>query len=202
MNLHAIAGPIVAAVNPQIPVSASISTGVSATLDDGTQVPGYATPGSITASIGAGDGVLTVTDVAAGLLAAGQTLSGADVAPGLLIGEQLSGDPGGPGTYRLGDAGHPAVAEEAMTTSLQLVGQVQPLTAGDLRQLDGINLGGVRWKIYLSGQVDAIVRPERKGGDLLTISTGRHQGVWLVVQVMEQWPDWCCAAIVQQNDGS
>ncbi len=83
-----------------------------------------------------------------------------------------------------------------------VLGQVQPITSGDLRQLEGVNLGGVRWKIYLSGNIDGIVRPERKGGDLVTISTGPHQGVWLVVQILESWPDWCVAAIVQQNDGS
>lgn len=126
MNLHAIAGPIVGAVNPQIPVTVQISTGPASTAPDGTQTPGYAAP-------------------------------------------------------------------------VTLLGQVQPLTARDLQQLDGINLGGVRWKIYLSGQIDAIVRPERKGGDLVTIATGRHEGVWLTVLVLEQWPDWCVAAITQQN---
>ena len=81
-------------------------------------------------------------------------------------------------------------------------GQIQPITSGDLQQLDGINLGGVRWKIYINGNIDGINRPERKGGDLITISTGPHQGVWLTVQILESWPDWCVAAIVQQNDGS
>lgn len=126
MNLHGIAGPIVGAVNPQIPVSVQVSTGVGSIAADGTPTPGYAAP-------------------------------------------------------------------------VTLLGQVQPMTADDLRQIDGVNLGGVRWKIYLNGQVDAVARPERKGGDLVTISTGRHQGVWLVVLVLEQFPDWCCAAIVQQN---
>jgi hypothetical protein len=67
--------------------------------------------------------------------------------------------------------------------------------------MEGLNLGGVRWKAYLSGEVDAIVRPENKGGDLITISSGRHQGVWLVAQVLEQWPNFVCAAITLQ-DGS
>ncbi len=89
----------------------------------------------------------------------------------------------------------------AYSAPVPLLGQVQPITTRDLMQLEGINLGGVRWKIYLSGELDAVVRVERKGGDLVTISTGRHQGVWLVVQVIEQFPDWCCAAIAQQ-DGS
>jgi hypothetical protein len=87
----------------------------------------------------------------------------------------------------------------SFSDAISLLGQVQPITTRDLAQLDGINLGGVRWKIYLDGEVDSIVRPEGKGGDLIIIPTGRHVGTWLVVQVMEQFPDWVCAAIVQQS---
>jgi hypothetical protein len=87
----------------------------------------------------------------------------------------------------------------SFAAAISLLGQVQPITTRDLSQLDGINLGGVRWKIYLDGEVDAIVRPESRGGDLIIIPTGRHVGTWLVVQVMEQFPDWVCAAIVQQS---
>lgn len=197
MNLHAIAGPIVGAVNPQIAVSVQISTGPDATAADGTQTPSYATPGAITASI-AGT-VLNVTAIASGTLQAGQTLSDLTAAllPNTSITRQLSGTLDGVGTYSVNQ--EQTVPSEAMTTALLLSGQVQPLTARDLQQLDGVNLGGVRWKIYLFGQIDAIVRPERKGGDLVTISSGPHQGVWLVVLVLEQFPDWCCAAIVQQN---
>jgi hypothetical protein len=83
-----------------------------------------------------------------------------------------------------------------------LVAQIQPITWRDLQQMDGINLGGVRWKVYLYGEIDGIVRLGKKGGDLITISTGRHQGVWLVAQVLEQFPDWCCAAIVLQNQAA
>jgi hypothetical protein len=84
-------------------------------------------------------------------------------------------------------------------SALAVIGQVQPISTRDLAQLEGINLGGVRWKIYLNGEVDSIVRAERKGGDLVIIPTGRHRGTWLVVQVLEQFSDWCCAAIVFQN---
>ena len=87
----------------------------------------------------------------------------------------------------------------SFATPVSVMGQIQPISTRDLAQLEGINLGGVRWKIYLNGEVDSVVRPEVKGGDLITIASGRHQGVWLVVAVIEQFPDWCCAAIVQQN---
>jgi hypothetical protein len=198
MNLHSLAGPVIGAVNPSIPVTARISTGVTATDAGGNQSPGYATPGAITASI-AGS-VLTVSAVASGTLQAGQGLADLTAAllPGTAITGQLTGAPGGAGTYSLNNS--QTVGSEAMTTAYNLIGQVQPISTRDLAQLEGINLGGVRWKVYLSGEVDAIVRPERKGGDLIQIATGRHQGTWLVVAVLEQWPDWCVAAIVQQND--
>ena len=198
MNLHQIAGPIVAAVNPQIPVTARISVGDTVAAD-GTPSPEYATPGSLVASI---DGtVLTVASVGTGILMPGQLL--ADVTDDLLAGTtitaQLTGVPGGMGTYSVSQAQE--VLSEAMTTSLVLQAQVQPITWRDLQQMEGVNLGGVKWKAYLYGEVDAVVRPEKKGGDLIIISTGRHQGVWLVVQILEQWPDWCVCAITLQNGG-
>lgn len=82
---------------------------------------------------------------------------------------------------------------------VSVAGQIQPISTRDLAQLEGINLGGVRWKVYLYGEVDSVIRSELKGGDLIVIPQGRHIGTWLVVQVMEQFPDWCCAAIVFQN---
>jgi hypothetical protein len=43
VNLHAIASPYVAAINPMLPVEVSISTGYS-TGADGSRTPSYATP--------------------------------------------------------------------------------------------------------------------------------------------------------------
>lgn len=84
---------------------------------------------------------------------------------------------------------------------ITLFASVQPVTWRDLQMLDGLNLGGVRWKVYLHGEVDAVVRSERRGGDLITIPSGPHAGTWLVVQILEQFPDWCCAAVTLQNGG-
>lgn len=82
---------------------------------------------------------------------------------------------------------------------INVMAQVQPVTWKDLQQLEALNIQGIRWKAYLYGQVDGVVRAERKGGDLITIATGRHQGVWLVAQVLEQFPDWVACAITLQN---
>ena len=77
--------------------------------------------------------------------------------------------------------------------------QVQPLSTGDIMKLDGLNLQGVMSKIYMNGRVDGAVRPEVKGGDLFTITSGVNKGVWLVNNVLEQWPDWACCAVTLQN---
>lgn len=50
MNLHAIVGPIVGAVNPNVPVTIRSSTGYT-TASDGTQVPTYAPDVVATAQI-------------------------------------------------------------------------------------------------------------------------------------------------------
>lgn len=197
MDLNGIAGPVVGAVNPRFPVTVQISTGAT-TAADGSRTPQYATPGAFTGSI-AGN-VLTVTAQSQGSILPGQTIAGAGVVIGTQVVEQLTGTPGGIGTYEvtIAQTVDPSVA---MSAELVLVAQIQPITWRDLQMTDGVNLGGVKWKAYLHGEVDSVVRPEKKGGDLIIIASGRHQGTWLVLQVLEQFPDWVCAAIALQNGG-
>lgn len=196
MNLHAIAGPIVAAVNPQIPVSVRISAGPGTQAPDGSSTPVYATPGAFTGAI-AGN-ILTVSAPSAGIIQVGQTIAGAGVPAGVTVAGLGSGT-GGAGTYLLSKTFGTPISAEAMTTALVVSAQVQPVTWRDLQQLDALNIQGVRWKAYLFGTINGVVRSENKGGDLITISSGPHQGVWLVAQVLEQFPDWCCVAITLQN---
>lgn len=141
--------------------------------------------------------VLNVASVPAGVLQVGQTVAGPGVAPSSLITSQVSGSPGGAGLYELGV--RQVVPSASMTTSLVLLGSVQPMSARDLRQLEGLNVAGVQWKVYLRGEVDSIVRPEKKGGDLVVIPSGPHAGTWLITVIVEQYPDWCAAGIVLQN---
>jgi hypothetical protein len=88
-------------------------------------------------------------------------------------------------------------------TSLQplipVMAQVQAMTAGDLRQVEGLNLQGQKVAIYLNGEVDGAVRIKVKGGDLITISQGPHAGVYLVNLNLEQWNDWAKVAATLQN---
>ena len=72
--------------------------------------------------------------------------------------------------------------------------QVQALTADDLRHLDGLNIQGATRSIILRGELNAVVRTNSQGGDLVTIGSD----TWLTVAVLEQWPLWTRAAIQLQ----
>lgn len=199
MNLHGIVAPIIGAVNPLIPVTIRRSSGQSGPSVDGVYDPTFATPGTFTGAISGG--VLTVSAVASGSLAPGQTVSGADVVSGTEIVEQLSGTAGGAGTYRLNRTQDDAVVSEPMTTAYTMQAQVQPMTWRDLQQTDGLNMNGTRRKIYLYGSIDSVNRVARGGGDLIEIDVGGpNDGVWLVAQVLEQFPEWVSAACTLQNE--
>ena len=274
MDLHAIAGPLIGAVNPNQFVGVQVNVGQTEAAD-GSLTPAYATPGSISASIGgeitayASGDVLTVTAVLEGSLQAGDALSGSDgsnaITAGVTILQQLSGVAGGAGTYLLngtatssgtlnpcevisastvlnvsaiasgvlqagqtladssgelsigtlitgqlsgtvGSTGlysvsqQQTVAAEMITTSMTLVAQIQPLSAGDLRHMDMLNLQGSHRKFYIDTHIRGIVRVGLKGGDQLTTPDGN---VWLVTQPVEQWNYAGFSAVIATlQDGS
>lgn len=90
--------------------------------------------------------------------------------------------------------------EPAYQDAYAIPAQVQSLTFKDLAQLQGLNLNGTKRAIYLYGRFDGVVRSLMKGGDLITVTAGVNKGVWLVVQVLEQWPDWCKVAVTLQPE--
>lgn len=53
---------------------------------------------------------------------------------------------------------------------------VDALSYKDLMQVDGLNLNGTRRAIYINGEVDGLVRPENKGGDLILLPTAAFVG--------------------------
>jgi hypothetical protein len=63
--------------------------------------------------------------------------------------------------------------------------------------LAGLNIQGVKKKIYVNGHLDAIIRSRREGGDLIQFRNG---DTYLIVQVLEHWPDWTSVAVVLQTD--
>jgi hypothetical protein len=73
--------------------------------------------------------------------------------------------------------------------------QVQALIQADLKHLDDLNIQGATHSIILRGNLNAVVRTNSKGGDLVTIDGE----TWLTVAVLEQWPLWTRAALQLQD---
>lgn len=99
--------------------------------------------------------------------------------------------------YTTAPGGRP---DPAYKPAYNIPAQVQALTFKDLHQLDGLNINGTKRAIYLYGRYDGVVRSLMKGGDLITVLAGVNKGVWLVVLVLEQWPDWCKVAVTLQEE--
>lgn len=72
----------------------------------------------------------------------------------------------------------------AFGTPIPMLAQVQALTYTDLRQIDGLNITGIRRAIYLFGDHEGIVRVTQQGGDLVQFPDGT---VWLIAYVPENW---------------
>jgi hypothetical protein len=80
--------------------------------------------------------------------------------------------------------------------------QVQGLTEGDLKVVNGLNLEGVMRSVYMNGNWQGIVRVTQKGGDLIKfpLSGSTIVRTWKIVQVMESWPDWTRVIVMLQDD--
>src|ERR1700744_1904006 len=199
MNLLNLASGQVQGANPNRPIAYKRSIGYSAPSSSNAFVktPLYATEADFTASLTST--ILDVRAVTQGKIELRQTLSGPGIGPGTLVQKQLTGTPGGIGTYQI--AGQPANAASAfMSTLLTFMGQEQALQYKDLKQLDAINQNGTRRKFYLYGVSAGVVRSLEKGGDLIIDSYG---AVWLVVIVFEQWQrelGWCSVGVTLQDN--
>ena len=92
------------------------------------------------------------------------------------------------------------------TTHVDVPAQIQALTWKDLQHKDMQNQQGVARGVYLFGNVQGVVRPDAKGGDLLQFAQdiGGTVRTWLVVAVLEPWtPDaagWCKVGVILQDD--
>lgn len=79
--------------------------------------------------------------------------------------------------------------------------QMQALQYDDLKQLSGLNIQGERRAMYINGNWGGVIRPDGKGGDVITLPDG---SIWLVVLVLENWAatsGWCKVAVTRQNRG-
>jgi hypothetical protein len=79
-------------------------------------------------------------------------------------------------------------------TTVNTTGQKQDLSGKDILRLNSLNIQGVVCKMYLNGNYEGVFRALGKGGDLLTFGGQTY----LVAQVLERWPDWCCVALTMQ----
>lgn len=77
---------------------------------------------------------------------------------------------------------------------INTTGQQQALSGGDIMRLNNLNIQGVTTKMYLNGNYEGLFRVLGKGGDLMAFSGQTY----LVAQVLERWPDWCCVALTMQ----
>lgn len=78
--------------------------------------------------------------------------------------------------------------------------QVQALTIKDIKQIDNLNLQGTATNTaYLHGNdVQSVVREDRRGGDLFVFGGWEY----LVMGILEAWPDWCKVALTRQKRSS
>lgn len=87
-----------------------------------------------------------------------------------------------------------------------IAAQVQPLSSGDLRQLDALNIQGAQKAIYLNGAALGVVRVQTRGGDLIVFPSGTlpEGNTWLVVASLEQWQGatWAKVAVELQDDSA
>lgn len=83
--------------------------------------------------------------------------------------------------------------------------QIQPVAGDDLRHVEYLNLQGVLRKVYAFGDIQGVVRPDLRGGDILQFGLTRGGPVrdWLVSHVLESWtPDtrgWCAVIVTLQG---
>lgn len=78
--------------------------------------------------------------------------------------------------------------------------QIQPLSSRELRHLQAQNIQGTFRSVYLYGDADGVVRVNQRGGDILQFKPSASDPIadWLIVEVFEQWPDWCRVAACLQ----
>lgn len=81
--------------------------------------------------------------------------------------------------------------------------QVQAVAGKDLEHVNNLNLQGVLRSVHLNGNWNGVVRPDGKGGDIMQfpLTAGGTLRDWLIVNVVESWPDWT-HVIVQLQDGA
>lgn len=87
-------------------------------------------------------------------------------------------------------------------TTVGVTAQLQALDGEVLRHLESLSIQGTIRNIRLFGNLLGIARPSEKGGDLIDIVDAPGfpgATTWIVVKVLENWPQWTSCAIVLQE---
>jgi hypothetical protein len=102
-------------------------------------------------------------------------------------------------TGRTVDAAGNVTPTYAAPVNIQI--QVQAMTGKDLAAVNGMNLQGVLRAVYCYGNKQGVVRVAQKGGDLFAFpeTPGATSRNWLVVKVMETWPEWSKIIVEMQQ---
>lgn len=81
-----------------------------------------------------------------------------------------------------------------------VVVQVQAAKGSDLEHVSNLNMQNIYRNVRMFGNVQGVVRADAKGGDLIDfpqVPAGTIQR-WLVVAVLETWPEWCSLIVCLQ----
>jgi hypothetical protein len=74
--------------------------------------------------------------------------------------------------------------------------QVQNTTTDDLKRSDALNLQKATLKVWFTGAAAGVIRQAQRGGDTFAMDDG---STWLLLSVLEQWPEWCSVLLVRQH---
>ena len=85
--------------------------------------------------------------------------------------------------------------------------QAQAAKSSQLKHVENLNAQSVYKNVWMWGNAQGVVRPDAKGGDLLRFrivptSAPPLVHTWLVVLVLETWPEWCSLIVCLQTDGA
>lgn len=91
----------------------------------------------------------------------------------------------------------------AYAAPVTIMGQVQPVSGGQIRKYSFLQMQGTYKSVHLYGDIEAIQRVVNGGGDLLKfpIVPGGPVYTWLVSKVDEVWnTGWCRVIVTLQLD--
>lgn len=80
------------------------------------------------------------------------------------------------------------------SNAVDVMAQVQPISQDTIAHLAGLNLQGIQASVYCNGHFSSINRPKGKGNDLFILD-GK---TWLIMKVVEWWPEWCHFVVNEQ----